>query len=95
MDTKVNGRDIDRAYLAEHAQPIRLVGAGVCQLLAVLLILDSSGFIYGGHEVFIVVFMLAATALAGYALFRYLRPAEVKVKADASVTDLPHRKTGS
>jgi hypothetical protein len=77
-ETSMDTKEIDRTYIMEHAQPIRLVAAGVCQLIAFLLIIDSSGFIYGGHEVFIVVLMLAATGLAGYALFRYLRPAEDK-----------------
>jgi hypothetical protein len=89
----VNGREIDRAWVIEHAQPIRLVGAAVCQVLAFLLIIDSSGVIYGSHETFIVILMLAATGLAAYALFRYLVPLDAKVKADANVTDLP--KTGT
>ncbi len=75
MSTKTEpSNNFDREWVMEHAQPIRLVGAGVCQLLAFILIIDSSGFIYGGHEVFIVVLMLAATGLAGYSLFRFLSP---------------------
>ncbi|MGD0378142.1 MAG: hypothetical protein ABSB01_26655 [Streptosporangiaceae bacterium] len=73
MGTTSNTK-IDRAFVLEHAQPIRLVGAGVCQLLAFVLIIGSSGIIYGGKETFIVLLLLAATALAGISLYRFLRP---------------------
>lgn len=66
--------EVDLAYVLEHAQPIRLAAAGLCQALAFLLLISSSGFIYGGRETFIVLLMLAATALAGISSYRFLRP---------------------
>ena len=62
---------IDTKFVLEHAQPIRLIAAGACQVLAFLLLLSSSGIVYGNREMFIVILMLAATVLAGFALFRY------------------------
>lgn len=48
MSTKTDhSNNFDREWFMEHALPIRLVGAGVCQLLAFILLIDSSGFIYG------------------------------------------------
>jgi hypothetical protein len=61
-------------YVLVHAQPTRLAAAGLCQVLAFLLIINSSGFIYGGRETFIVLLMLAATILSSISLYRFLRP---------------------
>lgn len=60
-------------YVLVHAQPIRLAAAGLCQVLAFLLIINSSGFIYGGRETFIVLLMLAATILSSISLYRFVR----------------------
>jgi hypothetical protein len=68
------GPRLDTKFVLEHAQPIRLAAAGVCQVLAFVLILGSSGFIYGFKETFILILMLAATVLAGISLYRFLRP---------------------
>jgi hypothetical protein len=65
---------VDLGYVLVHAQPIRLAAAGLCQVLAFLLIINSSGFIYGGRETFIVLLMLAATILSSISLYRFLRP---------------------
>jgi hypothetical protein len=67
---------IDMETAREHADSIRLVGAGLCQVLAFVLIINSSGFIYGGKETFTVLFMLAASVLAGWSLYGFLRPKE-------------------
>jgi hypothetical protein len=62
--------ELDTERIAGHAQAIRLTGAGVFQVLAFILIINSSGFIYGGKETWIVLFIAAATALAGFSLYR-------------------------
>jgi hypothetical protein len=73
-------RDIDREWIVAHAQPIRLVSAGVCQLLALILIITASyNFVEGTREIFVVLFMLAATVLAGISLYRFLRLSRSKI----------------
>jgi hypothetical protein len=68
------GPRLDSKFVLEHAQPIRLAASGVCQVLAFLLLISSSGIVYGNREMFIVILMLAATALASISLYRFLRP---------------------
>lgn len=76
------------------------MGAGACQLVAIVLLWNSHGFKYGGRKTLVILFMLAALVLAGFALVRYHYPVtehehEGKHETEATVTDLPTRDTGS
>jgi len=82
---------IDSKYVLEHAQPIRLAASGVCQVLAFLLLISSSGIVYGNREMFIVILMLAATVLAGVSVYRFLRPAPASAEDHQSSTKPPVR----
>ena len=64
-----NKAELDLAYVAEHAQAIRLVSAGVAQAIALLLIITAPlNFAYGGREFGTVILMLVATGLATWSL---------------------------
>jgi hypothetical protein len=71
------GPRLDTKFVLEHAQPIRLAASGACQVLAFLLLISSSGIVYGNREMFIVVLLIAATVLASISVYRFLRPAPV------------------
>lgn len=59
----------DLAYVAEHAQAIRLVSAGGAQTIALLLIITAPfDFVYGGREFWTVILMLVATGLSTWSL---------------------------
>jgi hypothetical protein len=61
--------ELDLTYVAEHAQTIRLVSAGVVQAIALLLIITAPfNFVYGGREFGTVFLMLVATGLATWSL---------------------------
>ena len=64
--------ELDLAYVAEHAQAIRLVSAGVAQAIALLLIITAPlNFVYGGREMLVTLLMIVAGGLAGWSVLRH------------------------
>lgn len=66
-----------RQLITEHAQLIRLCAAGLCQLIALVLVLTApSGYLYGGQRAVVILLMIAAPVLGAWSLYAYLPPAK-------------------
>ncbi len=67
-----NKTELDLAYVAEHAQAIRLVSAGVAQAIALLLIITAPfNIVDGGREMFATLLMTVAGGLVGWGVLRH------------------------
>lgn len=67
-----NKAELDLAYVAEHAQAIRLVSAGVAQAIALLLIITAPfNFVYGGREMLVTLLMVVGGGLVGWSVLRH------------------------
>jgi hypothetical protein len=75
--TNTQQTDDFKQLVTAHAQLIRLCAAGLCQLIALVLVLTApSGYLYGGQRTVVILLMIAAPVLAAWSLYAYLLPAE-------------------
>lgn len=95
MDAKVNGQDINRDWIVQNQQPLKLAGAAVCQIIALWLIVTAQfDFVSGLTKFFIAVLMIAVLALFGwYALTKqHVASITDNGKVSHEMHDLPHAK---